>query len=133
MNIKQKKSAYITIITVITISAVSIITVLSLIFSSLNAINTGQSLKDLTQAEAAANSCIEEALERIRQDNNFQGSFQITKTNYSCQANVSFLSGEQFQIQSTGISNDSYKKIQVETNQIIPIITISSWQTVSNF
>jgi len=133
MKNKHKKAGYITIITVITISAVSIATVLSLIFSSLGAINTGQSLKDLAQAEAAANACVEEALERIRQDNSFQGTFELINTNYSCQADVSFVSGEQFLINSTGVSNDSYKKIKVETNQIIPIITISSWQAVSDF
>jgi type II secretory pathway pseudopilin PulG len=133
MRIYKKQKAYITVVTVITISAVSIAVVLSLIFSSLGMITSSQSLKNLAQAEMAANSCIEEALERIRQDNTYQTSFTLTETNYSCQADINQISSTQFEIQSTGISGDSYKKIRVETSQITPIVTISLWEEVSDF
>ncbi|MDA3802276.1 MAG: hypothetical protein PF488_00025 [Patescibacteria group bacterium] len=133
MKKNNLKKGYITIITVITISAVSISVVLSLIFSSLGIISSGQSLKSLAQADAAANACVEEALERIRQDNNYQTSFSLSETDYSCQADISQISSSQFEIQSTGMSKDSYKKIRVTTSAIIPIITISSFGSVADF
>lgn len=127
------KKAYITIVTVITISAVSIAVVLSLFFSSLAMLDSSQSLTNLAQAEVAASACIEESLERIRQDNTYQTSFSLDFENSSCQADINQSSVDEFEIQATGISQNSYKKIKVTTSAIVPIITISSWKTVSDF
>lgn len=131
-KIKTKK-AYITIITVITISAVSIATILSLFFSGFGIIESGQSLKDLAQSEAAATACVEEALEKIKLDNNYETSFSTIESTYSCQVDISKISDQVFEIQSTGICNDSYKKFEVRTSQINPKIIISSWESVNDF
>ena len=133
MKHKHSKKAYITIITVITISAVSIAVVLSLIFSSLGIISSGQSLKDLAQSQAASNACVEEALERIRQDNNYQTSFSLNETDYSCQVDIYQNSPTELEIQATGISGSSYKKTRVLTSATSPIVTISSWENVKDF
>ncbi len=127
------KKAYITIVTVITISAVSIAVVISLIFSSVGAAKIGLSLNNLSQSEVAAEACAEEALERIRNDKNYNSSFNLSLSNANCSASVLKNSDSHFIIRSTGLSGESLSRLLVETSQTEPKIILNKWQKVANF
>lgn len=129
----QNKKAYVTIMMVIAISAVSVAMVVSLIDSGISSTQNSANMLNLSKARQFANACIEEALQNIRDNNNYSGNLNLSFTNGGCNATTNRISSSDFTIQSIASSSTAIKKISVTINQTSPKIQIANWQEVADF
>ena len=124
---------YMTLFSVLVLSVAAVSVAVSLIFSGLTYSRSGYSLQEAAQAVALANLCAEEALERVRADENFSGTGSVTVTHGSCNYEVFDLGGENRRIDSVGVVNDVQRRARVVIDQLFPTISIVSWQDVESF
>ena len=105
----------------------------SLLILGTGASKNSFALEESKIASGYAESCTENALEKIRKDNGFTGSGSINFTYGSCSFNVIDLGGSSRQIISTGTKSNTVKKIKTIISALTPKITISSKLEVPDF
>ena len=80
-----------------------------------------------SQAKLNAESCVDEALERIRQNTSYSSSFTLNLTKGNCTASVSG-SGSVKTIITSGSVGNTLRNIEVTTSALNPTIIVDSWQ-----
>lgn len=136
-SIKNKKSpnngGYIAIINVIVVSAIVLLIGLSLVSTSTN--NNQASVLNLHshQAQFAANSCLEFALQNLRNDSLFVGEVDLVLADYSCHYSVAETGVNNWILQGESQVGDVTERWEVVVDQIFPQINIQSWQRVAEF
>lgn len=143
MNLNMKKlfmvlqlyenKGFVTLISVLTLGAVSLSIVLSLLFLGTDYTRTNTDTIRFSQAKYATETCVEEALERIRDSIPYSGIDTLILNNGSCTLEVTSTGGENRIIKATGVIGNSTRKIQITIDQITPTINIASWEELANF
>jgi hypothetical protein len=115
------------------VSAVGLAISVSLLLLGTGASRSGLVLQQGKEAAGLADTCAEEALERIRNDSAYTGTQIITRGNGSCEYAIITGAGEERTIESIGTVDTVIHNVQVHINQINPRINITSWQEVGDF
>ena len=132
INRKVDNKGYVALITVLIISALGLAIAISLLLIGIGASQTSFVLEQSNQARSLANTCSEEALERIRRNSTYTGSTSLTLTYGNCSYTVIDLGGTDREIQSTGTVDTVVRKEQVFLDQVAPV-NITLWQDVADF
>lgn len=124
---------YTTLLSVLIASAVSIAIAITLLFAGINSSREASSLESSKHSNFFAKSCVEEALEQIRDSSSFTGSGNLIFGNGTCDYNISNTGGQNRLITATGTARDSLRRLRVTIDAINPKINITSWQEVADF
>ncbi|PJA90483.1 MAG: hypothetical protein CO137_00165 [Candidatus Magasanikbacteria bacterium CG_4_9_14_3_um_filter_32_9] len=124
---------FVTLISVLTLGAVSLSIVLALLFLGTDYTRTNIDTIKFSQAKYGAETCAEEALERIRDSIPYTGTDTLILNDGTCILEVISTGGENRTIKATGVIGNSTRKIRITINQITPIINITSWEELADF
>ena len=125
---------YIALISVIVIGAITTGIATTLLFYGIILSQSGLNYQQSNQAKAAANACAEDALQKIRDDNNYTGTSNLTLTNgETCSAVVTNTGGSNRKIEAQGLQNDNTRRLQIVITQVNPKIIINSWSEVGTY
>ena len=104
----------------------------SVIASGITASKTDLSLQQLGAARGMANSCTEEALQKILEIGTTSSNGNLTIASGTCTYLI-FKSGSNITINSTGLMGTITSKIKVVIATTSPAISLSSWEEVADF
>lgn len=133
-KIKNPQSGFITLLSLLIAGAIGLAIAVSVILLGADYSRSARVSEESVLSKSLANTCAEEALERIRENQNYLGSGGISLGQGSCNYQVLDLGGGQNrQINSTGDVTGSIRKVKIIVGQISPKIRTSSWQEVADF
>lgn len=98
-----------------------------LLLSALNA-QTALSSEQSFVAQAMASTCVETALEAIYNNVSFSGTATVTIGSNVCSYTVALGTGQARTVTTTTTLNGIKRRVQVDVNQITPVITYSGWK-----
>lgn len=143
---KQKNDGYILLFSVLLIGIVASTIVVSSLVVGMDNHRTGFTKLNSAQARNLATACGEEALQRISDEQNFDGTDTSQINNGDCQYTVYDLGGQNRMIEAIGFKNGNTKRVLIEIEStnldtptspedtpITPSMNIASWQEVSEF
>jgi len=130
---KNKQPGYITLISTLIVGAVGLSIVTAVILLGLSSSRTSFALQQSIQAKAAANACVESALEEIRLSTPFAGTGNLTFPDGSCTYAVTSTGGQGRTITGIGTVGTVTRKVRVIISAINPLINVTSWKEVANF
>lgn len=81
----------------------------------------------------AAESCVDRALQSIRDDSAHTGTDNYTVGSGSCSVVITDTGGDTRSIQATGTRGDSVRRVNVSISAISPAITVDNWEDVASF
>lgn len=128
----ENKPAYISLISVIIVGAVVLSIVLFMISSGLNATENSLIYSSSSKAEFLADACAEEALQQIRDNNNFTGTNLFSLGDGVCSYSVVNTGGSNRTINASSTVFNNVKKVRVLINSLSPKITVLSWQEIAD-
>lgn len=129
----SNKPGYITTMSAIIVGAISIAVIISFLSEGINSTKNSASNIYAAQARVIAQACGEEAIQRIRDNTSYTGSFNLIFNNGTCSSTVSTTGLPNITVVAQGTSTTVTKKIKIIINQVSPKINISSWQEVADF
>lgn len=127
IEIIKNENGYSILISVIVLAGICTSLAVSLLLSSTSQAGAAIAFRKSTLARGYANSCMESALEQIRQNSSYTGTINLSFTSGSCSAMVSGTAPTK-SITSTGISDTVTRRVQGSTTQVSPSITLNNWQ-----
>lgn len=130
--VKSYQKGYITLISVLIIGTVGVAITLSLLLLGLGSSRTSFALEQSNMAKSLADSCVEEALNKLRLDSNYSGDETINFNQGSCYISSIIVNGNERTIQAQGTVNTIIRRVEV-TAQVIPTMQIISWQEKAEF
>ncbi|MBN2016050.1 hypothetical protein JW766_04425 [Candidatus Dojkabacteria bacterium] len=128
----KKNKGFIALISVLVVGIVGLVVSIALLLLGLGASRTSFALEQSLQSRALANTCAEEALERIRRLPTYTGSGNLTFDYGSCAYTITDLGGSNREIQATGTVDSIVRKVKVNINQVSPV-NVTSWQEIADF
>jgi hypothetical protein len=117
---------------VLIIGAVGLVITISLISMGIGTTQATFAIEQSAKAKALADSCVEEALLKIREET-FLGSETIFFGSSNCFYEVGNLGVNQRLITSEAVVGTITRRVKVTTDKINNKITITSWEEVSDF
>lgn len=129
-KLKQSK-AYITLISVLVVSAAGSVIAISVILLGNAFAQSSLAIVQSNQAKGLANACAEYGLARMVASN-FTGMGTLNEGEGSCTYDITSQGGESRTITATGNVDGRIRKVRIMINDIIPDVTISSWQEVAD-
>ncbi len=124
---------YVTLISVIIVGAIMTTIVISLLANSTSYSKNSLIAIEAAQARALADACTEEALQKIRDELFFVGTFDLIFADGTCTAAVSDFDAGSKHIESSGQAGNSVAKVMAEMTQLSPQIILNFWQEVADF
>ncbi|OGE76509.1 MAG: hypothetical protein A3C85_03730 [Candidatus Doudnabacteria bacterium RIFCSPHIGHO2_02_FULL_48_21] len=128
-----KQKGYIVLISVLLVSAIGAAISIAVILLGLGSSRSSFAVQQSRQAASAANACVEEALQQIRENSNFSGNDTLTVGQGSCSYAVASLGGQSRYIAASGTAGTIVRKSRVNIDAITPIINVVSWEEVADF
>lgn len=126
-------SAYITLMSVLVVGAVGGAIAVSLMLLGFGSSRTSFAAEQSIQAQALANACLEEALQRVRESTSFTGNGDLTLGSGSCAFSVTSQGPENRTLEISGTIGTIIQRTVVTIEEIDPRIIVTSWQEVSDF
>lgn len=128
-----KKNGYITLLSVLVVGAVGMAIASSLLLLGLASSRTSFALEQSAQAHALAESCVEEALQQLRDSSLFAGTNTLTIGGRICEYTVTNLGGTGALITASGTVGVVVRKAELNVDALNPNIHVTSWQEVADF
>lgn len=129
----KSESGFITLLSLLIAGAVGLSIAVSLITLGIDYSKSTITTEDAALSKNLANTCADEALEKIRENQNYVGSGGLNFGQGSCTYQVTNLGGQNRQINTTGLVRNSVRKMKIFLSQVVPRIKTSSWQEVGDF
>ncbi len=129
----NNNSGFITLISVLVVGAVSLAVAITLLTTGVNSSKTAVDFEASKAARIIADSCAEEALEKIRETPIFSGAGSLNFNQGGCSYSVVDQGGQNRLISASSTSGSAIRKVLVSVNQIQPRIIITSWKEVADF
>ncbi len=120
------QSGYIALLAVVAIGAASLIIAKNITFLGLSFVEIGMNKSYGYRAELAAESCVEEALGRIRAGRGIDGGIQLEFAASNCSVSA-VKNGENWDIAVRGIASEYSKSITL-TVELNNKLTIKRWE-----
>ena len=133
LKLKAKNKGYITLISVLLVSAVGLAIAVSLLTLGTRYSKSIFILEGSQMAKGYAQACSEEALQQIRDSQEFSGIGSLDFDEGNCIFEVEKQTGQNRIIKSEGESRKAKRKIKIIIDAIDPVIHIASWQEVADF
>lgn len=133
-NKKLFNNGFIAITAIILLSAFFIVLFVGMFFSAAEEMERTVDKEKIMIALSLANSCAEEALNRLKNDINYDGEESINIGKYQC--DILELESTEYMktIKTEGEADGYLKRIQIEVSiQNYPELEIIDWQEVSDF
>ena len=130
---KNATGGFAALLTIIIVSASSFIMAYSASMLGLGELDLGYTAQKGSEALAAADGCLEEALYRLRLDVDYNGG-TVTSGLSSCTISVSGSGLNRTISIATDIDSTFYKHLEVEvalSGNVYPTITVTNWNEVS--
>lgn len=127
MHMSKKPSGYITLISTLIVGAVVSLIATSLILLGMGTSRSSFVAKQGSQAKAFANACAEEALQQIRNSDQYSGNGNLVFDGGECNYSVTINGGESRSILATGNSNNMIRKVEINVSTLYPSLGIDSW------
>lgn len=122
---------FVTLISVLILGAVGVAVATSLLLLGADNSRTSFALEQSLQARGLADACTETALQRIRTDNAFTGTMNLTFGSGTCAYTVVNTGGTTRSITANGIVGTIIRRVSITLSAVSPI-TLSLWQEVAN-
>ena len=132
-TLNKNKKGYIALISVLIVGAAGIAVTLSLLFLGTGANRTSFAFEQANQAKALANSCVEEALQQIRDSTLFVGNDNLAFDQGICAYTVVSQGSENRTIEAWGTVGTTIRRVKVVVQGINPLVEVVSWLEVSDF
>lgn len=126
----QLNKGFIALISVLIILAVALIVGLSASFLAINEAQMSLEKYNSSQSYFLANLCAEEALMKLKENENYPGNETITIEDGECQ--ILPIEGN-WTIKVVGQFRNQIKKVKIIVEQVNPEMVISSWEQVPDF
>jgi len=128
---KKERRGYILLITILVISAVGVSSVVSVILLGVGFSKTSLVFKQSHFARGLADSCLEVALGRIRDNNNFSGTGNVTMTFGTCTYSVP-AGAVPKTVTASGTAGTVVRKVSATITVFKPAMLLSAWQEVAD-
>ncbi len=125
-NYNQK--GYVALLGVIVIGAAATTIAVSLLIAGADFARMGLSLEQSAQSRALVDACAEEALQNIRDNEDFSGNGSLTLEGDACDYSVAIEEGENRTIQVNAQVDQVTRKLEIKLNQLNPKLNVTSWQ-----
>ncbi len=133
-NLRGNQGGYVILLSVLVVGAVGTAVATSLLLLGIGAGRSSLDQQRSVQARALANSCAEEALERLRRDNTYAGGVTLSLGAGSCQIGTVGGSGDTNRtVEVTGTVDQVVRKVYLDISSIGPPTDLTSWQEVDAF
>lgn len=130
----NKKKGFISLITVIILVFTTVIVVSSVLLISTDSFNNNEILFKQFQSRQFADTCVEYAIENLKNDQNYIGNETITFSNGNCQIlTITGVGNINRTIQAIGNFEDAFTRIEVNLVEVIPLTDINYWRYVQQF
>lgn len=130
----KKTNGYITLVSVLIVGSIALASATSLLLLGVDTSRTALANTQAAAARAAANTCAEIALDKVRQDALYQGDETVTFPNGSCTiAPFIYPDPTRPLIQLTATVGGSVRKLSVQVAALAPQVQLESWQEVADF
>jgi hypothetical protein len=122
------------IIGVLIMGAVAVAIVVAMLLQGVGSMNTSRSVSNAAQARAYADTCTEEAAQKLLDDLTYTGSQTITFSDGSCTIGAVSGSGNTDRtIQATGTVGTVTRRVEMIIATVRPQIVLTSWLEVATF
>lgn len=129
-NMKHNsKNGFITLISVLLLGAVGLAITVSLLLLGLSSSRTSFSLEQGTETSGIADTCAEDALERLRKNPSFTGTVSFPLYDGTCSYTISGAG----LVQVTGTKDDFVRRIEITVTQTTPSVVVGAWEEVGTF
>lgn len=128
--IHKSSRGFITLISVLIVGVIGASITVSVVLLGLASLRTGFSVAQTYQAKALANACVEEGLRQIRDSTAYTGSGGLSMGQGACTYTVTSQGGQNRTIDASGTVDTTVRKVRVIVNDILPVLTPTSWQEV---
>lgn len=129
-SFQKNNSGFATLMAVLIVGAIGAAVAVAFLSRGIEASKNTLSIQAAYQARSLADQCAEIALDSIRANSDFLGSGESSSPAGTCTYAVSTLGGTRRNIDTTGKSGDTTKKVLVEIQGIFPKILIISWREI---
>jgi hypothetical protein len=126
-------NGFLVMLSILIVSAVGVSIATSLLLLGTSGSRTSFANEQSSQARALADTCAEEALERIRKDSTYTGTVTITLGQGTCTYAVTNTGGENRTINASSTVDSLTRKVRVLLDDVTPQINATSWQEVADF
>ena len=131
--INRNTKGYIALLSVIAVSAIGTAIMLAIILSGVNAARNDIVLQQGVAAGVLADSCGEEALQKILETATTSSLGNLTIDGNTCTYEVTSQNGQNITINSTGVVGTVSNRVKIIIATTSPSIVLSSWQEVDSF
>lgn len=133
MKAKNQQSGYIILMSILIVSAVGLVIATTYILLGISVSNSSFSFEQSMHARILADSCVEEALQELRENEDYTGSDGLTQGQGSCTYTVTNEGGDLRKIEAVGTVGTVTRRVKVETDGFEPVINISTWEELGEF
>jgi hypothetical protein len=134
MFLSRARRGYVFLVSVLAIGAIATATTVSMLLLGIAAQQSGFAILQSTQAWEYAQTCVERALQSLRDDPYYVGDSTYTFTYGRCTLDAIGGAGNVNRtICAQGYSGDSIRRIEVKVARIFPSTTIDTWREVDSF
>ena len=127
-------TGYIFLLSVLVVGAISLAITTSVLLLSTSAARTGLSLRNSTESLALAQACAEHALLALRSDSGYVGNETLAIGNGTCEIlSVGGTGNENRTVCTEGVRGDTARRLEILIIRLLPRVTITSWQEVTDF
>ncbi len=127
----EKNEGFVALISVLIVGAVGVVILTSLVSLGVSSVKSSISIEDGNRALMVADSCVEEALLKIREDNYFIGTEQVNFDEGNCFYIIESNGEEVRTVKIEGRFKNSTKRLLIVINEINPKIVIGHWKQVA--
>lgn len=119
------------LLTVVIISAAVLIMAYSSSIMGLGELELGVTESSGQEAFSVADGCMDEALERLRKDSSYTGSY-LSTANGSCMISVATVGSNSTTTVSASSTDGYYRKIETAASVSGGVVTVTSWEEKSD-
>lgn len=127
------RGGYVALLSIIVIGAIGVAVMMSVLLFGISSSKTDYALQQGGSARIVANSCAEEALQRLLETGSTSMSGGLSLVSGTCSYTVSSPSGQDIVLEIVGQFGETVSKIKVIVATTTPFIILSSWQDVGDF
>lgn len=128
---KKDQKGYVALIAVLVAGAVGLAVALTLLTGGTDSQRATLATQQSVQARNLAKSCVEEALQQMRNNSSYTGTGSLTLGQGTCAYTVTNTGGNNRTINSSGTVQSTIRKIDAYVTITTLSISITSWQEVS--
>ena len=127
----KKQDGYVALISMLVVGAACLTIALALLVDGADSQRSVLVTQQSTDARNLAKSCVDEALQQMRENISFTGTGSLTLGVGSCSYTVANTGGDSRIIDAVGTSGNVVRKIQAHATITTSTLSISSWQEVT--